>query len=198
MDRDSVERAVQDKKERAFAAIIAELVQAINMCIKARLFLAGQMLMYAGIDVMANFDREDGKIEGAQQDFKRWAKKYILDPNRHLEVNADDLYGGRCGLIHAAIVESGKSRKGEARLIFPVLKPAPIVPFQESLNQLRRDDPTFHGIAVYLDDLLKSFIDGLEKYRQDVESSPQKMKLVTERAGKVPVFWEKKFLYGPK
>lgn len=185
MKRESVEKTVQDRKEQTFAAIIAEMVQAINMCIKARLFLAGQMLMCAGVDIMANFDRAKGKVAGDQQDFKRWAKKYLLDPNPHLKVNSDDLYGGRCGLIHAAIVESGKSRKGEARLIFPVVKPAPIVPFQESLDQLRRDDPTFNGgVAVYLDDLLKAFIDGLERFREDVKSSPEKVKIVTERAGK--------------
>jgi len=199
MKRDAVEKIVQDKKERAFAAIIAELVHAIDMCIKARLFLAGQMLMYAGVDIMANFDRAKSKVEGDQQDFKRWAKKYILDPNPHLKVNADDLYGGRCGLIHAAIIESGKSRKGQARLIFPVIKPAPIAPLQESLDLNHRDDPTFPGgVAVYLDELLQAFSDGLERFREDVKSSPQKLELVTERAGKVPVFWEKQFLYGAR
>jgi hypothetical protein len=96
MKREAVEWAVKGKKEQAFAAIIAELVYAIDMCVKARMFLAGQMLMYAGIDIMANFDRAKSKVGGDQQDFKRWAKKYILDPNPHLRVNADDLYGGRC------------------------------------------------------------------------------------------------------
>jgi hypothetical protein len=197
MKRDLVEKTVQEKKEQAFAAIIAELVQAIDMCIKARLFLAGQMLMYAGIDIMANFDRAKTKVEGDQQDFKRWAKKYIHDPNPHVKVNADDLYGGRCGLIHAAIIESSKSRKGEARLIFPVLKPAAIAPFQESLDLNHRDDPTFpSGVAVYLDELLQAFSSGIQRFREDVESSPQKLELVTERAGKVPVFWKKQFLYG--
>ncbi len=195
MKRELVEKVAQERKEQTFAAIIAEITLAIDMCIKAKMFLPGQMLMYAGIDIMANFDRPRDKVEGNQQDFKGWAKKYMLDPNPHLKVNADDLYGGRCGLIHAAIVESAKSRRGEARIIFPVIKPAPIEPLQESLDLNRRDDPTFpDGVAVYLDELLQAFVDGLERFRKDVESSSEKVTLVTERAGKVPIFWKRDFL----
>jgi hypothetical protein len=197
MEREAVEKTVQERREETFEAIIAEITHAITMCIEAKMFLAGQMLMYAGIDIMGNFDRERGKAEGGQQDFKCWAKKYMLDPNPHLKVNADDLYGGRCGLIHAAIVESAKSRKGEARLIFPVVKPASIERFQESLDRTRLDEPTFPAvIAVYLDELLQAFIDGIGKFREDVESSPEKAKLVTERAGKVPIFWKRDSLFG--
>jgi hypothetical protein len=196
MERESVEKIVQAKKDQAFAATIVEITQAIDMCIEAKMFLAGQMLMYAGIDIMANFDRPEEKVEGTQQDFKNWAKKYILDPNPHLNVNADDLYGGRCGLIHAAIIESGKSRSGAARLIFPVLKPASMERMQEALDDLRRDAPEFHGVAVYLDELLAAFVEGLERFRKDVEGSVQKTKIVMGRAGKVPVFWKKQFLFG--
>ena len=42
-------------------------------------------------------DEAKTKVNGDQQEFKRWAKKYVLDPNPHLRVTADDLYGGRCG-----------------------------------------------------------------------------------------------------
>jgi len=192
-------KILAERQAQTLAAIIAELRRSITMCVEASSFLAAQMLMYAGIDIMGSFDRPKTKVEGDQQEFKRWAKKYVLDPNPHLRVTADDLYGGRCGLIHAAIVESGKSRRGEARLIFPVLRPAPIEPFQETLDQIRRDDPTYPiVVAVYLDDLLRAFMDGLEKYREDVESSPQKKALVTERAGKVPIYCRMDFLYGGK
>jgi hypothetical protein len=43
--------------------------------------------------------------------------------------------------------------------------------------------------------LLQSFIDGLGKVRADVESSPPRARIVTGRAGKVPVFWGNDFLY---
>ena len=46
MKRESVEKAAQERKEQTFAAIIAEMTQAIGTCIKARMFLAGNMLMY--------------------------------------------------------------------------------------------------------------------------------------------------------
>lgn len=199
MDRESVDRAAQERREQALAAIIAEITQAIDSCVKARQFLAGQMLMYAGIDIMANFDRAEDKVEGTQQDFKGWAKKYMLEPNPHLKVNADDLYGGRCGLLHGAIVESRKSRQGEARIIFPVIKPSPIEPMERSIELNRRDDPTFpDSVAVYLDELLQAFMDGMARFRKDVESSPEKTSLVAKRAGKVPVLWSNKFLYGAK
>lgn len=93
MDRESVDRIAQESRTQTFPAIIAEMTSAIELCIQRRMFLAGQMLMYAGIDIMANFDRPEEKAEGTQEDFKRWAMRYMLDPNPHLQVNADDLYG---------------------------------------------------------------------------------------------------------
>jgi len=195
MEKKSAEQVVQENQGQAFTAVIEEMTQAITMCIQAKMFLAGSMLMYAGVDIMGSFDRAEDKAEGTQQDFKRWATKYMLDPNPHLQVNADDLYGSRCGLLHAAIAESGKSRKGEAILILPVIKPAPLEPFLVSLDLVHRDDPTLPpAVAVYLDELLQAFVDGLGRFRQDVKANPSKAKLVRERAGKVPVFFETEML----
>jgi hypothetical protein len=66
---------------------------------------------------------------------------------------------------------------------------------QESLDLNCHDDQTFPGgVAVYLDELLQAFVDGLKAFRENVESSPEKAKLVIERAGKVLVIWKKSFL----
>ena len=53
-------------------------------------------------------------------------------------------------------------------------------------------------VAVYLDELLQAFIEGIERFREDVEPSPEKAKIVTERAGNVPIYWKRDFLFGAK
>lgn len=79
-----------------------------------------------------------------------------------------------------------------------MIKPSPIEPLERSLELNRQDDPSFNGVAVYLDELLKAFVEGLSRFCADVESSPEKGRLVIGRAGKVPVFWGNKFLYGAR
>jgi hypothetical protein len=67
---------------------------------------------------------------------------------------------------------------------------------QRALDGLHRDDPAFpQGVAVHLDELLQAFITGLETFRAGVEASPQKKALVTERAGKVPVWWSSEVVH---
>jgi hypothetical protein len=46
LNRESVEKAAQEQKEQALAAIIAEVTRAIDVCIKARMFLAGHAIAF--------------------------------------------------------------------------------------------------------------------------------------------------------
>src|SRR6185312_8835840 len=96
----------------------------------------------------------------------------------------DDIFAARCGLIHAAQVESELSRSLRARVVLPVLKPAPIAPFQSSI-----DDAGIAAVAVYLDELLSAFTSGMHQFRADVEADIHKKQIVEMRAGKVPVIW---------
>jgi hypothetical protein len=64
IERESVHRAFRKQKERTFEAIIAEITQVIEMCIKAKMLLAGQMLMCAGTYIMTNFERLRGVGRG--------------------------------------------------------------------------------------------------------------------------------------
>jgi len=57
-------RILAERQEQTLAAIIAELRHAIAMCIEAHSFLAAQMLMNAGIDIMGSFDRGKTKVQG--------------------------------------------------------------------------------------------------------------------------------------
>jgi len=73
-------------------------------------------LIYAAIDAMAGLTRPVEKVETDRGHFKEWAEKYFL---RFLDqpLTSAELYGARCGVVHAYSPESRVSREGNGRTV---------------------------------------------------------------------------------
>ncbi len=111
---------------------VYDILNAIQQCLQQepRLAIPALMMIYAGIDGMAYVSLPEDQSEVRGADFKAWATSYLL-PDSNLPCTAEDLYGARCGLVHAQQVDSRPARDGKARHLWYYVGPGPIclIPF---------------------------------------------------------------------
>lgn len=74
------------------------------------------ILLYSLLDVLGSASRAACDQPGTGADFRRWIEEYVL-PHLDGEVTAEDLWGARCGLLHALSQESRWTTKGKARIV---------------------------------------------------------------------------------
>jgi cytosine/adenosine deaminase-related metal-dependent hydrolase len=156
------------------------LLSAIETCFKDKRILPGLILLYAHIDIVASLNRPASKDEGTRQDFKDWVNQYLL-PSSGLSCSADDLYAARCGLVHSYIAEARLTRSGDAKLIFYAWGTAEGEKLRERVTKVGLDSK---AVAVHVDELLKAFVAGLDRFIEDLSRDSQKEQLVYERARK--------------
>src|SRR5262249_15455987 len=88
----------------------------IEFAMKHERWRAAITLIFAGIDLMAFLGMPAGKDSQTKSDFITWAEGYISFPcAEHL--TGIDLYGCRCGFLHAYSIDSELSRNGKCRRI---------------------------------------------------------------------------------
>lgn len=156
------------------------LLTAIEACFKGKQILPGLILLYAHIDIVASLNRPASKDEGTRQDFKDWVNQYLL-PGSSLSCSVDDLYAARCGLVHSYIAEARLTRSGDAKQIFYAWGTAEGEKLQKRVKKVGLDSK---AVVVHVDELLKAFIAGLDRFMEDLSHDSQKEQLVYERAGK--------------
>jgi hypothetical protein len=94
-----------------------KFIDAAELCLSKEYVQPCLMILYSTIDNLAYLNRKENHAGVIQEDFKNWTEEY-LQPKMHSALTADDLYGARCGVLHAGSSESNKSRRGEANEIF--------------------------------------------------------------------------------
>lgn len=76
------------------------------------------ILTYCGIDTMAFLAMPSSQEEVRRIDFINWVNRYMRINNNIDDLYpAEDLYSGRCALVHSYGVESRSSRMGKTRLV---------------------------------------------------------------------------------
>jgi hypothetical protein len=71
--------------------------------------------MFSAIDALAALNRRKG-TRATRSDFMEWVDEHLLgelDP----PLNAEDLYGARCGILHAYSPTSDLSQTGKAKVL---------------------------------------------------------------------------------
>src|ERR1041384_4658945 len=80
-------------------------------------FRAAAVLTYCGIDTLASLVRDAKSAKVQRSDFISWVEKY-MDFRSKYGPTGLELYGARCGLLHANMAESDTSKKdANVRLI---------------------------------------------------------------------------------
>jgi hypothetical protein len=174
-----VSKKMQYRTKKRFESFTQESIDAIELCLQEKLRASALILLYSAMDTMAWLHRPQNHVDVTRADFVAWTSKYVL-PGSGLACSAEDLYGARCGLLHSHTVESRLSRKGTAKELLYSWGTADPKILQEAIN--RRGSS---AIPVRIEDLLEALRLGIERFKQDLLSDPQRTKLVSARFEKV-------------
>jgi len=154
---------------------IKTLLSAIEDCRNRKQILPCLVLTYSGIDIVASLEKIPEERTGAT--FQRWANNYLL-PEKNLDCSAEDLYGARCGIVHAFSSASDYSRAGKAREITYAWGNA-------SAANLRAINKAFgkNYIVLDVDELIEVFKNGVNTFFADLLKDPIRKNLVEKNTG---------------
>jgi hypothetical protein len=117
------------------------------------------ILTFSAMDAMAFLGMPASKTAVGRKDFIEWASRYIRFPGAD-QLNGEDLYGARCGLLHTYGSDSKLSREGQCRRLIYIHGPTykPVIPYTGSMSLVMVSIPAlvlalFEAIDSYLPQL---------------------------------------------
>jgi hypothetical protein len=162
--------------EVVFMQTIGKHIQAIRLCIDNKLFMPALVLIYSGIDFVSALGRPASKTDAQRSDFITWVDRYM--PCDKLSLTGADLYGARCGIVHAMTSESRLQREGKVKRVFYTWGTAR----PEPLNNKLRGEP---GVFVKVEFLFDVFLEGLAKFGDAVSEDATLYGLITQRTNQI-------------
>ena len=163
----------------ALEKILDNIIKSIELCLNAKLQISSLILLYSGIDIIAWLNRPASKERVTRKDFIRWVDDY-LSPNINIKYEAIDLYAARCAIVHSYSFSSRLSKKGEAKEIYYSWGKANIKSLQNDIDRRSKKS----AVAIHINDLLKAFKEGIEKFKLSIKNDKEKEKIVCGRANK--------------
>jgi len=163
----------------AVASNIETHVAAIRLCLDNHLHMPGLVLIYCGIDVLANLCRPADNPEVMPTDFVNWSERY-MECEKHLGVSGLDLYGARCGILHAYTMDSRLSTKGRARRILYAWgdkKP------DDAMKVLRALE--LPEVVIKIEELFTTLLRGIGAFGKTLDDDPELQSLVAQRGRKL-------------
>ena len=92
---------------------INQSLDAIDLCLKNKLFLPALGIIYSSIDSLAYIAYDDNAVRTR---FTKWVDNFLYK-NRTLDPTSLDLYVARCAILHRLTPDSDLSKNGAARKI---------------------------------------------------------------------------------
>jgi hypothetical protein len=163
-------------KGNAFAENVVAHVQAIDLCLSNRLQMPALVLIYSGIDFMANLSRPVEQAEQTKADFVKWAEHFMSCESR-LGVSGLDLYGARCGVVHAYTMNSRLSTEGKAKRIMYAWGNKSACAATQLLKSLG-----YTEVVVRIEDLATAFSDGIDAFSAMALKDPHWAPVVQQRS----------------
>jgi hypothetical protein len=149
---------------------------AIDTCLRERHIWPALALLYAGIDVVGSLEANPDR--GSRASFTSWADRY-MQPTVELGCTALELYGARCGLLHACTSESDLSKEGRVRPILYAWGQARA----ETLRELAARNLKEQVAVVHVDDLRTLFRRAVLAWWAEVAQDPSRQTRVASSAG---------------
>ena len=150
---------------------------AIELCLKNTLLSSALILIYSGIDSMANLDKSDRF--GTRKDFYNWVDKY-MQPRAKLNCSAVDLYNARCGILHNNSPDSNLSNIKKAKLIYYVWKIE-----KEWLQDFVNKNEKEEVVVVQVSELFTVYKQGIERFFSEIEESIDLKEKILNNSGRV-------------
>jgi hypothetical protein len=136
-------------------------------------------LIYCGIDIVANLSRPENQPEVTRSDFVKWAEHYMKCESR-LGVSGLDLYGARCGILHAYGMDSRLSGAGSARRIMYAWGNRSVEAPKRLLQSLG-----FSEAVVKIEDLSSVYAEGVANFSAKLAQDVDLADIVQQRARKL-------------
>jgi len=142
------------------------ILAGINACIECKCVMSAVTLIYAAIDAVAGLTRPVDRVETDSHHFKEWAERYFL---RFLDqpVTPAELWGARCGVVHAYSPQSRVSRdhKGKTGVY-------------KWRHGHRPDDPLLAGhvntsIILEVEALVEAFGQAVNLFHERIDAEPE-------------------------
>jgi hypothetical protein len=156
----------------------------IELCLRDRLVLPALALLYSGIDVLG-FLASD-KPNATRQTFISWAGKYMDGFLKTKGIQGIDLYSARCGVLHTGQAPSDLVASGKARELWYRFEGESHVNLMTNTSKV--------AVLIDIEDLVESFKGGIERFINDVKTSPT---MQTKVEGKAERFFRRGLLTGP-
>jgi len=128
--------------------------KAIDLCMENKLILPALMLIYSSIDIVGSLERKED--ESTKASFIRWVDNYMLKA-KPLGCTALELYGARCGILHALAAESDLYKDGKVRMVIYAWGTAKSDHLKATSKLLERE----RDVVVHVSDLTEAFKLGL-------------------------------------
>lgn len=148
--------------------------QGIKVALDNECYASALILIYSGIDAMANLGRPKNQKEVEPEDFIRWANTYIkIDAQE--QITGEEFYSARCAVLHTYGVESRKTRSGTARKLLYMVGGHPPVPvlYQPNVDK--------DSLLLDISALADAFFRGLDQFLIDAFADTQKRQILEER-----------------
>lgn len=168
---------ISDEKKKMFEAGRDVLLKGIDLCSKEKLLGPALKLVYSTIDAMANL-YSAGRLstnEGSGRSFRKWVRDFLLAEMYRKDVNDNDFWGARCGLLHSYEPVSSESQKGTAKEIFYFLRSPGTLAFARKLAQVEKGKGC---IVLFMDrflDAIRRAIAEFEKWLAGPDSSKENL-----------------------
>jgi hypothetical protein len=151
-------------------------IQAINLCLENHLRIPALVLIYTGMDVMANLSRPQEKEQANRRDFEIWAETY-MDCMARFGVSGLDLYAARCAIVHSYTFDSALSRNRMARRIIYAWGNKKVEGPNAVLAHVG-----FREKMIKIEDLFLAFATGIDTFRRRLDEGSDFSKMVQSRA----------------
>jgi hypothetical protein len=144
---------------------LGEIIQAANVCLHSELPTAALCLLFVAIDTAASLDYRLHEAGSPRAVFVGWADRYLM-PDGWLPCSALDLFGARCGLLHACSPVSDLSSRGEVRQIWYAFHESEADMLRSAVCELGRAD-----VAVLSLEILAAVMgSGIARFISDLEA----------------------------
>jgi hypothetical protein len=166
------------KEEEKLQDFFQKQILGLDVLYEKRLFMPFLTLLYSTIDIVS-FIGAGGDDKLAGKRFRDFLNKYVV---KYLsEVNAFDIWGARCSILHTGTPESTSSKQGKAREILYCWGKAPI----EILHKIIKKAPEPQKyVAMSIEDLLVAFGEGVDDFLGDLQKDSGLHKNCMERVNK--------------
>jgi hypothetical protein len=153
-------------------------VAAIEHCLSNHFRTPALVLIYVGIDFVANLSRPEDQSEVRRTDFVNWAERYMQCESQ-LGVSGLDLYAARCGFLHSYSMNSRLSEQGKAKRIIYAWGN---VSTEEPMRLLK--SLGLSEVMLKIEDLYLSYVDGLATFSTALDNDRDLAMRVEQRSRK--------------